>query len=55
MPDDQDQDQDDVLATFANTEKTFFELASEQRLAIVFHLNNKRAKISRYYYAGGSS
>lgn len=43
MPD----DHDDVLTTFANTEKTFFELASEQRLAIVFHLNNKRAKISQ--------
>ncbi len=38
---------DDVLATFANTEKTFFELASEQRLAIVFQLNNKSAKISQ--------
>jgi predicted transcriptional regulator len=38
---------DDVLATFANTEKTFFELASEQRLAIVFRLNNKSAKISQ--------
>jgi hypothetical protein len=36
---------DDVLTTFANTEKTFFELASEQRLAIVFQLNNKSAKI----------
>src|SRR3712207_4541193 len=40
-------DHDDVLTTFANTEKTFFELASEQRLAIVFHLNNKSAKISQ--------
>ena len=38
---------DDVLTTFANTEKTFFELASEQRLAIVFQLNNKNAKISQ--------
>jgi predicted transcriptional regulator len=38
---------DDVLTTFANTEKTFFELASEQRLAIVFQLNNKSAKISQ--------
>ena len=38
---------DDVLTTFANTEKTFFELASEQRLAIVFRLNNKSAKISQ--------
>jgi predicted transcriptional regulator len=38
---------DDVLATFANTEKTFFELASEQRLAIIFQLNNKSAKISQ--------
>jgi predicted transcriptional regulator len=43
MPD----DHDDVLTTFTNTEKTFFELASEQRLAIVFHLNNKKAKISQ--------
>lgn len=43
MPD----DHDDILTTFANTEKTFFELASEQRLAIVFHLNNKSAKISQ--------
>ena len=38
---------DDILTTFADTEKTFFELASEQRLAIVFQLNNKSAKISQ--------
>src|ERR671922_2577249 len=38
---------DDVLTTFANTEKTFFELASEQRLAIVFGLNKKSAKMSQ--------
>ena len=36
----------DALGTFANTEKTFFELASEQRLAIIFRLNDKSAKIS---------
>jgi predicted transcriptional regulator len=39
---------DDVLTTtFANTEKTFFELASEQRLAIIFELNKKTAKMSQ--------
>jgi predicted transcriptional regulator len=38
---------DDLIATFANTEKTFFELASEQRLAIIFRLNEKSAKISQ--------
>lgn len=37
----------DALSTFANTEKTFFELASEQRLAIIFRLNEKSAKISQ--------
>jgi predicted transcriptional regulator len=37
----------DALGTFANTEKTFFELASEQRLAIIFRLNEKSAKISQ--------
>ncbi len=37
---------EDALATYANTEKTFFELASEQRLAIIFRLNEKSAKIS---------
>src|ERR687884_494395 len=38
---------DDVLTTFANTEKTFFELASEQRLAIIFQLNKKNTKMSQ--------
>lgn len=38
---------DDAIEAFANTEKTFFELASEQRLAIIFQLNEKRAKISQ--------
>ena len=38
---------EDVLTTFANTEKTFFELASQQRLAIIFRLNEKKAKISQ--------
>ena len=33
---------DDAIEAFANTEKTFFELASEQRLAIIFQLNEKR-------------
>ena len=37
---------DDVLTTFTNTEKTFFELASEQRLAIIFQLNKKNTKMS---------
>jgi predicted transcriptional regulator len=37
----------DALGTFANTEKTFFELASEQRLAIIFRLKEKSAKISQ--------
>ena len=38
---------EDAIEAFANTEKTFFELASEQRLAIVFQLNQKKAKISQ--------
>jgi predicted transcriptional regulator len=38
---------DDAIEAFANTEKTFFELASEQRLAIIFQLNEKNAKISQ--------
>jgi predicted transcriptional regulator len=38
---------DDELTAFSNTEKTFFELASEQRLAIIFRLNSKKAKISQ--------
>jgi len=38
---------DDAIEAFANTEKTFFELASEQRLAIIFQLNKKSAKISQ--------
>lgn len=39
--------EDDVIATYGDTEKTFFELASEQRLAIIFRLNEKSAKISQ--------
>ena len=38
---------DDAIEAYANTEKTFFELASEQRLAIIFQLNEKSAKISQ--------
>src|ERR687885_801902 len=38
---------DDVLTTFTNTEKTFFELASGQRLAIIFQLNKKNTKMSQ--------
>ncbi len=40
-------DDSDQVGAFANTEKTFFELASEQRLSIIFKLNEKRAKISQ--------
>jgi predicted transcriptional regulator len=43
MPPDTDED----LAAFSNTEQTFFELASQQRLAIIFRLNLKKAKISQ--------
>ena len=32
---------------YADTENTFFELASEQRLSIIFRLNEKSAKISQ--------
>lgn len=39
--------EDDAITAYANTEKTFFELASEQRLAIIFRLNDKSAKISQ--------
>jgi predicted transcriptional regulator len=38
---------DDTVSAYANTEKTFFELASEQRLSILFRLNEKKAKISQ--------
>lgn len=38
---------DDAIEAFANTEKTFFELASEQRLAIIFQLNEMRPKRPR--------
>jgi predicted transcriptional regulator len=44
MPSDAEED---VIATYGDTEKTFFELASEQRLAIIFRLNEKSAKISQ--------
>src|SRR6185503_10001377 len=43
MPHDSEED----LAAFSNTEQTFFELASQQRLAIIFRLNVKKAKISQ--------
>ena len=39
--------EDEALSAFSNTEKTFFELASEQRLAIIFRLNVRKAKISQ--------
>lgn len=38
---------DEGLTAYSYTEKTFFELASEQRLAIIFRLNEKKAKISQ--------
>lgn len=38
---------DEDLEAYSNTEKTFFELASQQRLAIIFRLNVKKAKISQ--------
>jgi predicted transcriptional regulator len=38
---------EDAVSAYANTEKTFFELASEQRLSILFRLNEKKAKISQ--------
>lgn len=44
MPSDANED---IVTAYANTEKTFFELASEQRLAIIFRLNEKSAKISQ--------
>ncbi len=40
-------DSEDAITAYADTEKTFFELASEQRLAIIFRLNEKSAKISQ--------
>jgi predicted transcriptional regulator len=40
-------DDDGAVSAYANTEKTFFELASEQRLSILFRLNEKKAKISQ--------
>jgi predicted transcriptional regulator len=43
MPHESEED----LAAFSNTEQTFFELASQQRLAIIFRLNVKKAKISQ--------
>lgn len=38
---------DESVSAYANTEKTFFELASEQRLSIIFRINEKKAKISQ--------
>lgn len=40
-------DADEPVSAYANTEKTFFELASEQRLSIIFRINEKKAKISQ--------
>jgi predicted transcriptional regulator len=40
-------DADEPASAYANTEKTFFELASEQRLSIIFRINEKTAKISQ--------
>ncbi len=40
-------DVSDAVGAYANTEKTFFELASQQRLSIIFKLNEKKAKISQ--------
>jgi predicted transcriptional regulator len=40
-------DADESVSAYANTEKTFFELASEQRLSIIFRINEKKAKISQ--------
>lgn len=39
--------EDEPASAYANTEKTFFELASEQRLSIIFRINEKKAKISQ--------
>lgn len=39
--------EEDAVGAYASTEKTFFELASEQRLSILFRLNEKKAKISQ--------
>ena len=38
---------DDSAGAYTDTEKSFFELASEQRLSILFRLAEKRAKISQ--------
>jgi predicted transcriptional regulator len=38
---------DDAIGAFANTKETFIELANEQRLAIMFRLGEKRAKMSQ--------
>lgn len=40
-------DADEPVSAYANTEKTFFELASEQRLSIIFRIYEKKAKISQ--------
>lgn len=40
-------DEDSAIKDYSDTEKTFFELASEQRLSIIFSLNEKNAKISQ--------
>lgn len=39
--------EEEIRTAYSDTEKTFFELASEQRLSILFRLNEKRAKISQ--------
>lgn len=46
MPPERDP-KDDPAQRFANTEKTFVELANKQRISIIFRLNEKPAKISQ--------
>jgi predicted transcriptional regulator len=41
------EEADDSAGAYAYTEKSFFELASEQRLSILFRLAEKHAKISQ--------
>ena len=41
------RDADESVSAYVDTEKTFFELASEQRLSIIFRISEKKAKISQ--------
>lgn len=41
------RDADESVSAYVDTEKTFFELASEQRLSIIFRISEKNAKISQ--------